>query len=150
MMSQIHILKYFFFFFLKQADDFAALPVHTYTETWILHILHDMCSNSAHHCLPEIVSYLVEYLYSVCFLSTFIRHPGQYFFKSDTYSAMKHFLSIIFCLLHIFCISHFPQNIISSLLASSRLSLLGLEVCLIHLNSPYLLQILALSIFFLI
>lgn len=62
---------------------------------------------------------------------------------------MKHSLSIIFyLLLHIFCISHFPQNISSSLLASNRLSLFGLEVYLIHPDTPYLFQISSLANFF--
>lgn len=79
------------------------------------------------HSLPEILSYLLEYLYSVGFLSMFIRHPGLHFFKLDTYSAnetfSQHIPSAFSCIFSVY--SHFPQNIISSFLASSKPTCFG-------------------------
>lgn len=92
-MSQMHILKYWFLFFFLQnrlmiLQLFQCIVI---VKLESCKVSHDMCIYPANHCPPEILSYVLEYLYSVGILSISIRHPGLYFFKLDTYSAKETF-----------------------------------------------------------
>lgn len=107
MMSQIHILKYFFK--KKQSDDLATLPVHTCSETWILHSI-TWYMPYTHQVIVDLKFFPVDW--NTCIVWDFLASPSGIlaYISSDQIPIlpMKHSLSIIFCLLlHMFCISHF-------------------------------------------
>lgn len=116
MMSQIHILKYIKK--KKKADDLATLLVHTYSGTWILHSITWYMQYTQ---LVIICLKLFPIYWNTCTMWVFLASPSgilAYISSNQILILpMKRSLSIIFCfLLHMFCISHFLQNTISSCL----------------------------------
>lgn len=134
-----------FFFLKKEAGSLATLPIHSCSETWILH-------NIAWHMqyTQIIATYLTlfpvsfKYLCRVLYFSASVSYIlGCLPSNSLTILAMKHSLCIISChLLHIFYTGHFPQNIISPTACDKQTNLTWFEG-LVDLDTPDLLQILA-------